>query len=108
MKAWDIYSIQLEGWPEPHPAVVVSHPDRVDRKQQVEVIMCTSLTAKREAKPNEVILDESDGLDRPSLCFCDLIHTVKKTDLSNRRGSVTFERRRQIIRTIIASHGWAL
>ena len=29
MKAWEIYSYQHPGWPEPHPAVIVSHPERV-------------------------------------------------------------------------------
>jgi hypothetical protein len=29
MKAWEIYSYQHPDWPEPHPAVIVSHPDRV-------------------------------------------------------------------------------
>jgi hypothetical protein len=29
MKAWEIWSYQPAGWPEPHPAVIVSGPARV-------------------------------------------------------------------------------
>ena len=37
MKAWEIYSYQHPGWPEPHPAVIVSHPDRVTLKPEVTI-----------------------------------------------------------------------
>jgi hypothetical protein len=39
MKAWDIFSWQAPGWPEPHPVVIVSHPDRVAQKPDVTVII---------------------------------------------------------------------
>jgi len=69
--------------------------------------MCSSQQASRPAKPDEVILDTSDGLSWPTLCRCDLIHAVKKSELTSRRGHVTEERRRQIIATINRSNGWA-
>jgi hypothetical protein len=40
------------------------------------------------------------------LCKCDLIYAVEKTLLHTRRGIVTKERRREIVRAIVASHGW--
>ena len=36
MRAWDIYSFQPPNWPEPHPAVIVSHPDRGTRPPALE------------------------------------------------------------------------
>jgi len=106
MTAWDIYSFQPANWPQSHPAVVVSHPDRVANKPEVTILMCSSKAATRPAKPNEVILDESDGLEWPTLCKCDLLYTVPKVELKNRRGSVTPTRRKQIIATINRSNGW--
>ena len=106
MKAWDIYNWQPPGWPEPHPAVIVSHPGRVALKPEVSLLMCASKPATRAAEPHEVILDSSDGLDWPTLCRCDLFFMVKKSDLKNQRGAVSPERRRQIIATIIRSNGW--
>jgi hypothetical protein len=35
MKPFDIFSWQPSGWPEPHPCVIVSHPDRVAGKPDV-------------------------------------------------------------------------
>lgn len=106
MKAWEIYSFQPAGWPEPHPCVIVSHPDRVANKPEVNILMCSTQEAKRAAKPNEVILDQADGLDWPTLCKCDLLHAVPKAELKRRRGAVTEARRRQIIATINRANDW--
>ena len=106
MKAWDIFSYQPPDWPEPHPCVIVSHPGRVANKPEVNILMCSSQRAQRAPRPNEIVLDQSDGLNWPTLCKCDLLHSVEKTDLKNRRGVVTPERRRQIIATINRAMGW--
>jgi mRNA-degrading endonuclease toxin of MazEF toxin-antitoxin module len=108
MKAWDIYSYQPSGWVEAHPAVIVSHPERVARKPHVTVIMCATQRASRAPESHEVILDESDGLDWPTLCKCDLLYTVNKSELKHFRGTVTPERKRSIIETIIVANDWLL
>jgi mRNA-degrading endonuclease toxin of MazEF toxin-antitoxin module len=106
MKAFDVFSCQPPGWNEPHPCVIVSHPDRADRKNPVEVVMCSSQRATRKAESNEIILDTADGLDWATLCKCDVIYAVPRTELKNRRGEVSKARRSQMIRTVIAAHAW--
>jgi hypothetical protein len=54
---------------------------------------------------SQVVLDTSDGLDRPTFCKCDRIYAVPRHELVRRRGTVELERRRQIVRTMIAAHG---
>jgi hypothetical protein len=56
---------------------------------------------EREPRANEVLLDESDGLDLKTLCRCDLLFTVEKSKLGRRRGVVTLARRKEIARRII-------
>jgi len=106
MKRFEIFSWQPAGWPEPHPAVIISNPARVANKPEVEVVMCSSRKAGREAQPGEILLDAADGLDWPTLCKCDLIYAVKKSDLKHRRGEVSPLRRGLLIRNIIAAHAW--
>src|ERR1035437_6326109 len=106
MKAFEIYSWQPAGWAEPHPAVIVSNPDRVTNKPEAEAAMCSSHKAGRPAKPWEMILDEADGLDRPALCNSDLIHAAQRTELKNRRGAVSSVRRSQLVRNILAAPAW--
>ena len=86
--------------------MIVSNPDRVANKPEIEVLMCSSSRAGRAALPGEMMLDESDGLDWPTICKCDLIHAVKKSDLTGRRGEVSKPRRTQMVRLIIAAHAW--
>jgi mRNA-degrading endonuclease toxin of MazEF toxin-antitoxin module len=107
VKPWDIYSWQAPGWPEPHPAVIISEESRVSVKPQVNVLLCSTKEARRAAGPTEVILDVADGLDWPTLCKCDLIYSVEKAQLSNHRGEVTHERRREIARKVIQSLAFA-
>ena len=106
MKSLEIWNYQPRGWPEPHPAVIVSAQNRVANKPDVNVLMCSSKQATRPAAPNEVILDASDGLNWPTLCKCDLLHLVAKDELTKRRGTVTPERRNRIIATIIRANDW--
>jgi mRNA-degrading endonuclease toxin of MazEF toxin-antitoxin module len=105
MKQWDIYTWEFpEG---KHPAVIVSHLARIVAKPTVNVLLCSSQRARRVAEVNEVILDQSDGLDWTTLCKCDLLYDVAKSDLSEKRGSVSPIRRRQIVARIVSSFGWS-
>jgi mRNA-degrading endonuclease toxin of MazEF toxin-antitoxin module len=100
MRAWDIYTGSIYG---PHPCVLVSCQARIDAKPQVVVLQCTSMRPGQErlARPNETILDQADGLNWKTLCRCDLLFTVDKSSLTNKRGQVAHERRRDIARKII-------
>jgi len=100
MKAWEIWTGDIFG---PHPVVLISCQARIDAKAEVVVLKCTTMNpaSAREAKDNETILDRADGLDWKTLCRCDLMFTVPKASLSNKRGVVSLERRREIARKII-------
>lgn len=107
MKVFDIFSWQPPHWKEPHPAVIISHPDRTAHKDMVEVLMCSTQRATRGPKAHEFVLDQADGLDWPTLCKCDLIYAVPREDLKRRRGAVSPARRAPLLRTMIGAHGWA-
>jgi len=107
VKPFDIYYWQPPGWEAPHPSIIVSHPDRADRKSPVEVIVCSTQRATRKAEPHEIILDKADGLDWPTLCKCDLIYAAPRDDLKHRKGRVSDLRQGPLVRTLIAAHAWA-
>jgi mRNA-degrading endonuclease toxin of MazEF toxin-antitoxin module len=107
MKPFEIYYWQPPDWNEAHPCVVVSHPDRADRKDPVEVVMCSTKRATRAAEKHEIILDQADGLDWPTICKCDVIHAVPRVNLKSRKGMITEARKAPLVRTIIAAHNWA-
>ena len=107
MKPWEIYSWQPPGWPEPHPAVIISEGSRVANKPEVNILLCSTKEIRRAAGPTEIIMDRSDGLDWPTLCKCDLIYSVQKSQLTNLRGEVSVERRRHIARKVVQSLAFA-
>ena len=106
MKQFDIVYWKPPGWPEAHPVVVVSHPDRADRKKDVEVVACSTQRTNRRAEPHEILLDEADGLDWPTLCKCDLIYAAAREELTQQKGRLTDARQGPLVRTLIAAHGW--
>ena len=105
MNAWEIYTYD-PGFGD-HPAIIISHPKRVANKPQVEVLLCSSQRAGRSADQNEVMLDTADGLSWETLCKCDLVWSVDKSELHTYRGKVTEARQRKIVSTIIHCHGWS-
>ncbi len=106
MKPWDIYTWEFEGEGS-HPAVIISHPDRVANKTKVCVLLCSSQRANRTPEVHEVLLDAADGLDWATLCKCDLIYSAPKSALKQRRGIVTHARRRPIAERVINSLAFA-
>jgi mRNA-degrading endonuclease toxin of MazEF toxin-antitoxin module len=107
MKQWDIWTCDFAD-AGPHPAVIVSHPDRVARAPLVNVLICSSQKASRPARENEVLLNGADGLDWETLVKCDLMYLVEKERLYRRRGFVTPPRRRALVQRIHACFGFTL
>jgi mRNA-degrading endonuclease toxin of MazEF toxin-antitoxin module len=106
MRPWEIWSWDFPDAGE-HPAVILSTEERLRLKPRVSVLLCSSQRATRKPEIHEVLLDEADGLDWPSLCKCDLVYAAQKQDLRRRRGTVTVERRRAIAERVIRALGLA-
>lgn len=106
MKAWEIYTWNF---PEagPHPAVILGTDERVKNKPKVNVLLCSSQRAKRSAEMHEVILDTEDGLNWATICKCDLLYAVPQSELTQKRGVVVVQRRREIAARVIRSLGFA-
>jgi mRNA-degrading endonuclease toxin of MazEF toxin-antitoxin module len=100
MKEWEIWTADIYG---KHPCVLVSCQARIDAKPQVVVLKCSTMipSQQRSPKDNETVLDQEDGLNWKTLCRCDLLFTVDKATLRDRRGIVSIERRRDIARKIV-------
>jgi mRNA-degrading endonuclease toxin of MazEF toxin-antitoxin module len=96
LKSWDIWT-----W-EGHPVVVVSNQRRIERKHKVVVLKCQTLySGDPPAGEFEATLGQEDGLDRLTVCTCDLLFTAHKSEISQKRGAVSYERQRDISRKMI-------
>jgi mRNA-degrading endonuclease toxin of MazEF toxin-antitoxin module len=103
-RKWEVWTFDFPG-KGPHPVVLISHPDRCERGAIVNVLYCTSQRQARSAKATEVLLDRADGFDWETFVACDLIYAVPSEALTQRRGSISRERRRAIRGKLISIFG---
>ena len=105
MKQWEIYTFDFaaEGT---HPAVIVSHPDRIANAQTINVLLCSSHRVTRSPRKCEVLLDREDGLDWEAVVRCDIMYQINLIHLRQRRGEVTRFRRRAIVQRLNACFGF--
>lgn len=96
MKAWEIWSY------EGHPVIIISNQQRVDAKSKVVILKGQSLySGDAPPGPLEAVLDSEDGMDRRTIFTCDLLFTARKSELSQKRGEVIYQRRGEISRKLI-------
>src|SRR5436190_18387878 len=100
MKPWEVWSWKFPDAGE-HPAVLLGTEARVGHKARVCVLLCSTQRATRKPEIHEVMLDREDGLDWETLCKCDVVYAVARSELTKLRGVVTFERRRAIAERVI-------
>jgi hypothetical protein len=101
VRAWEIWTGPLFGT---HPVLLISAQARIDRKQAVVVLKGSTLRPGHPFKVDalQATLDKEDGLQTETRFDCDLLYTLEKKDLSQRRGEVvSLERRRDISRKIM-------
>lgn len=101
MKAWEIWTGPVFG---PDPVLLISAQPRIDRKQFVVVLKGVTMRPGQVFKTDalQATLDQEDGLETETRFDCDLIYTLEKKDLGQKRGEVrSIERRRDISRKII-------
>ena len=77
---------------------------KANRKQYLVVLKGVTMRSGQPFKVDELqaTLDQEDGLSTETRFDCDLLYTVEKKDITQRRGEVrSVERRRDISRKIV-------
>jgi hypothetical protein len=101
VKSWEIWTGPVFG---PHPVLLISAQRRIDLKKYVVVLKGSTM---RPGQPFEVdglqaVLDREEGLQFETRFDCDLLYTIDKKDITQRRGEVrSLERRRDITRKLL-------
>jgi hypothetical protein len=102
LRRWDIVYVQAEDKTinVDHPCVVLSHEDLLESPKvlRINVLMGTKKPPAGESGVNHVLLDESDGLDFPTLIDCSFVLVARKAAITRAAGNVTVFRRQEIQR----------
>jgi hypothetical protein len=90
-----------------HPAVILSGPDILwdERHLRFNALMGTKRSPAAKILLHQVILDQADGLEFPTLLNCSLIYVVRKNAILRTAGIVGHMRRAEIARKVRASLG---
>ena len=103
LRQWDVVSVRIHVEDrDAHPAIVLS-PVEVASSPRIDRINVLYGTTKRPAgglPPGQVLLDEADGCDHPTVFDCLLFPVVKKAAIVSIMGHVSTERRRHLGRTL--------
>lgn len=99
MKQWEIFLFPFDE-EKSHPVVILSPDERIENRKFVNGLLVTTLRGDAVLNPTEVLLNGADGLDWESACRCDLIHRLEKSRFREKRGSVSYQRRREISRKL--------
>ena len=101
MKAWEIWTGPLFG---AHPVLLISAQSRIDHKKAVVVLKGVTMRPGQKFNVDalQATLDKEDGLETETRFDCDLLYTLEKKDLGQKRGEVlSLDRKRDISRKIL-------
>ena len=105
MYQWEIYTFPQPDAANAHPCVVLS-PDRLANNPgapAVNVLACTSLRPADRYKPEtEIVLNEDDGLDGPTILICSFILAFKKEQVIGLRRGEVGRLRQQALKNLLA------
>ena len=109
MNQWDIFMFPFSK-ERRHPSVIISNDETCQNPdiEEVNALICTSAQVNRGPKPNEIVLDQGDGLDWKTLVRCDRIHLLPKLRFAENKGNVTEARRVLLARKIVEVLRWPI
>lgn len=103
-RQWDVVRVRINpNDRDEHFAVILSPDEVVAGRAVLNVLSGSSKQPRDQIGPGEVILDEAEGLERPTIINCAFFPVIRKAQISRTVGFVGAERRRVLMRTIAAS-----
>ena len=103
IEQWDIVRFRINSADRDlHPGVVISAPEWCadDRRARLNVLACSKRPPADGAKPHQVLLNGSDGLEFPTVCGCEFFHIIARENVTEKIGRVSPARRRAIGRKL--------
>lgn len=100
MNKWEVWRADHDSYEVPHYFVIISPPALL-AGPRVNALVCHTRRPVSEVQSYHVVLDQSDGLEHPSLLICNYVFEVKRQRLTTRTGVVSLGRRRAILDRII-------
>src|SRR5438552_121070 len=89
---WDVWKAKPAGFERAHWFVLLSNQERLDSARHHAVNALCCFTLRGQPANTDIRLDAADGMETASVCDCDLVWMLQKSELSDNRGQVSWER----------------
>jgi hypothetical protein len=102
LRQWDVVRVRIDPQDcDEHPAIILS-PNEVaaGRADRVNVIYGSTKRPAVDLLHGQVLLDEADGCDHPTVFDCVFYPVVRKSAITAKIGAVSPNRRRHLHQTI--------
>jgi len=96
MRQWEIWKARPPGFERDHWFVLISPQERLDSPRHVQVNGLACFTLRGSPLKTDVRLNSADGFEAATVCQCDLLYFLTKSQLHEQLGSVCWERQQLI------------
>ena len=96
IRQFEIWKTRPPDFQTDHWFVVVSPQERCDESRQIAVNGLACFTLRGAAWKSGVLLNSAEGFSAPTMCQCDFIYGLLKSNLHSCQGMVSWERQQQI------------
>ena len=96
IRQWEVWKTKPSGFEAEHWFVILSAPERLDNTRFTKINGLACFTLRGEPLNTDVRLNGADGFEAATVCQCDLIYLLDKSQLHSPLGLVSWERQQQI------------
>jgi len=101
VRQWDIWKTRPAGIQKEHWFVILSGAERLQSSSHVQINGLACFTLRGMPRSTDVRLDAADGFPAPTVCQCDLVYFLEKSQLHSHLGKVSYARQQAIKRALI-------
>ena len=101
LRPWEIWKARPCGVQQDHWFVILAGPERLQSAAHLQINGLACFTLRGSMRSTDVRLNATDGFQATTVCQCDLIYLLEKSQLHSNLGTVSYERQQAIKRKLI-------
>jgi mRNA-degrading endonuclease toxin of MazEF toxin-antitoxin module len=97
IQQWDVVKVRVNSTDrDEHPVIVLSPTEVCMGANNINIIYGSTKRPAMLIKPHQVVLDKEDGCEHLTVFNCNFFPVINKANVTERLGSVSANRRRQL------------
>ena len=101
IRRWEVWKARPSGIQQEHWFVILAGDERLLSSSHGQINGLACFTLRGAVRSTDVRLNSADGFPAATVCQCDLIYLLEKSNLHSHLGMVSHERQQAIKRKLI-------